>query len=96
MHEIFKSQQAKNDLKEIYLYSCNKWGENKAVEYLMQIDAGLHELINNPNLGKSRDNVREGYRSIQINRHVIFYRVEQSEIYIVRVLHDQMLPSKHL
>ena len=62
----------------------------------MQIDAGLQELISNPKLGKSRDYVREGYRSVQINRHVIFYRVQESEIFIVRVLHERMLPSKHL
>jgi len=96
MHEVFKSQQAKNDLKEIYFYTFHKWGDKKAVEYLMQIDAGLQELINNPKLGKTRDYIREGYRSIHINRHVIFYIVEGSEIYVVRVLHERMLPSKHL
>ncbi len=96
MHEIFKSQQAKNDLKEIYFYTLNKWGSDKAVDYLMQIDTGLQELINNPMLGKSRDYIRDGYRSVQINRHVIFYRVQKTEIFIVRVLHERMLPSKHL
>lgn len=96
MHEIFKSHQAKNDLKEIYFYTLNKWGSDKAVDYLMQIDAGLQELINNPMLGKSRDYISDGYRSVQINRHVIFYRVQKTEIFIVRVLHERMLPSKHL
>ncbi len=97
MHEIIKSQRAKNDLKEIYLYSYNKWGDGKAVEYLMQIDAGLQELISYPQLGKSRDSIRKGYRSIQINHHVIYYRVEEeNDINIIRVLHERMLPDKHL
>ncbi len=97
MHEIIKSQLAKNDLKEIYLYSYNKWGDGKAVEYLMQIDAGLQELISYPQLGNSRDSIRKGYRSIQINHHVIYYRAEEeNDINIIRVLHERMLPDKHL
>lgn len=97
MHEIITSQLAKSDLKEIYFYSYNKWGDGKAVEYLMQIDAGLQELISYPRLGKSRDSIRKGYRSIQVNHHVIYYRVEEeNDINIIRVLHERMLPDKHL
>ena len=96
MHEIIKSQRAKDDLKDIYFYSLKKWGDDKAVEYLMQIDAGLQKLISNPKLGKSREYIRQGYRSIQINRHVAYYRVHGDEINIIRVLHERMLPSKHL
>jgi len=66
------------------------------VSYLLQLDAGIQGLIDNPNIGKSCDGIRQGYRSIQINSHVIYYRVDADEIDVVRVLHERMLPDKHL
>jgi len=96
MYEIIKSNLAKNDLKEIYRYSFHKWGNDKAVEYLLQIDSALEELISNPQLGRTQDNIRQGYRSLQSDKHVAYYRVDGENIYIVRVLHERMLPEKHL
>ena len=96
MLNVVKSPLAENDLLDIWQYSYNKWGADKASEYLMQLNAGMQGLINNPMLGKSREYIREGYRSIQINHHVIYYRVDEKLIDIVRVLHETMLPVKHL
>ncbi len=96
MHEVVISPLAEDDLKDIWHYSFKKWGEDKAVEYVLQLDVGIRGLISNPLLGKSRDKVRKGYRSIQINRHVIYYRLLEDTIDIVRVLHERMIPDKHL
>ncbi len=96
MIEIVKSPLAEDDLLDIWQYSYNKWGVNKAGEYLLQLDAGMQGLANNPMLGKSREAVRRAYRSIQINRHVIYYKYHGDIIDIVRVLHERMIPEKHL
>lgn len=72
MLEVVKSPLAENDLLDIWQYSYDKWGADKAAEYLLQLDAGMRGLVANPKLGKSREKVRKGYRSIQINRHVIY------------------------
>ena len=96
MLSVVKTPLAENDLIQIWHYSYNKWGADKAVEYLLQLDSGMQELIKNPLLGKSRDIVRTGYRSIQINRHVIYYRIDEDVIDIMRVLHERMIPAKHL
>ena len=40
--------------------------------------------------------IHQGYRSLQTNKHVAYYRVDGEDIYIVRVLHERMLPEKHL
>ena len=42
-----------------------------------------------PDLGSSRDHVREGLRARRCDRYVIFYRVEKKGIAIVRVLHER-------
>ena len=96
MYEVVNSPLAEQDLIEIWHYSFKKWGEDKAVEYLLQLDAGMQGLVSNPLLGKSREKVRKRYRSLHINRHVIYYRLLGETIDIVRVLHERMIPEKHL
>lgn len=96
MREIVKSPLAEEDLLDIWLYSYSKWGEDKASHYLLQLEAGMLNLSSNPMVGKSREKIRLGYRSIQINRHMIYYRREGEIISIVRVLHERMIPEKHL
>lgn len=53
MLEIVKSPLAEDDLLDVWQYSYNKWGEDKAEEYLLQLDGGMRRLSSNPMLGKS-------------------------------------------
>ncbi len=96
MVKIVKSPHAESDLENIWLYSFEKWGEKQADHYYDALLNGINHLAENPLLGKSRDQIRQGYRSLQINRHVIYYRIQADIIDIVRVLHEQMIPEKHL
>ena len=96
MFELFKKPLAEEDLKNIWLYSFKNWGETQADYYMQQLDAGLHRLMDNPMLGRSRDGIRLGYRSIQINRHIAYYLIQNQRIVIVRVLHERMNPSEHI
>jgi len=96
MYEVVKSPLAKDDLKSIWQYSFKKWGVDKAVDYLLHLDARIQGLTDNPQLGKSCERIRRGYRSLQVNRHVVYYRLQGQTIDIVRVLHERMKPEKHL
>lgn len=40
--------------------------------------------------------MREGYRVLFINSHVVYYTVTPSAIHIIRVLHSRMDPQRHL
>ena len=44
----------------------------------------------NAELGTKRDDEREGYRALLVNRHAIYYTATRSTIHVVRVLHVQM------
>lgn len=96
MYKLEIRPLAKTDLIAIWRYSFDKWGEEQADKYLAQLDTGLQGLIDNPQLGQAREKIRAGYRSIQIHRHVIYYRLTGNNIDIVRVLHERMIPQKHL
>jgi toxin ParE1/3/4 len=56
----------------------------------------IKELADNPEMGAKRDYVREGYRVLFINSHAVYYTVAPSAIHIIRVLHGQMDPGRHL
>ncbi len=96
MTHIVKSPDAEIDLENIWLYSFEKWSEGQADRYYDELIDGIEKLVDNPMLGKSREKVRQGYRSIQINRHVVYYQLQGEIIDIVRVLHERMIPEKNL
>ena len=86
---------AKEDLKDIWLYTYSEWGEKQADKYLIELGSGIEGLIDNPELGMVCDYVTQ-YRQYLKNHHIIFYRIEGDEIIIVRVLHERMDPKLYL
>ncbi len=96
LKKITKTQLAENNLIDIWLYSFAEWGESLADEYLDQLDKGMCSLLANPEIGMDCNYVREGYRRFQINKHLVFYRVKNTEIEIIRVLHESMDIDSHL
>ena len=46
--------------------------------------------------GRSRNDLREGYWSARVERHVAFYTVSDSTIRTQRLLHKAMDAKRHL
>lgn len=92
MAEIRITPAAKANLLDIWLYSEATWGEAWADEYLLAIDAVFQQLADNPKLGKARPEVKDGYRSILVKSHVVFYTVTGNSdfVNIIGVLHARM------
>lgn len=72
MREVVKRPLAEQDLKGIWHYSYEQWGETQATRYLEQLEQDMKRLVDNPEIGCSREKMRPGYGSLQIARHVIF------------------------
>ena len=88
------SFDADKDLDEIFDYTENEFGFRQAVNYLETFEPLFNRLLHNPNLGRSRNDIKVGLRSIIKEEHVVFYRIMKNHIRIVRVLHtSQDLPS---
>ncbi len=45
------------------------------------------KLVSSPELGKEREEIRKGLRSLLKEKHVVFYRILGNRIRIVRILH---------
>ena len=96
MRRLVVSKRAEADLREIWLYSLRNWGAAQADRYLDELDGGLQKCRNDPERGKQRDDVRPGYWSRSIRRHVAFYTFTDVEVLVQRVLHGSMDPDLHL
>ena len=96
MHELVKRPLAKADLRKIWRDTYKDWGLAQADKYLREIGAALQNLKENPRMGRERDEIREGYRSLVVRQHLIFYVVQDQKISVRRVLYGRMDPDRHL
>jgi toxin ParE1/3/4 len=83
-------------LVEIDVYSFRNFGEDRADRYLLGLHERFQKLAERPNLARSADRLRPGYRRFRHMSHVIFFQVIDDGIRIVRVLHQRMDPARHL
>ncbi|HSR67285.1 MAG TPA: type II toxin-antitoxin system RelE/ParE family toxin [Acidobacteriota bacterium] len=87
---------AKADLQSIWHYTETTWGGRQAEAYVADLKKSFEMLASTPALGRSRDEVRPGFRSFPIREHLIFYRPEESGIAVARILHQRMDVDTHL
>lgn len=91
MKKLHKNVKAETDLKKVWLYSFKEHGEKQADKYYDELIIGMETIRDNPDIGVSCDYIRLGYRQYQVNKHFIFYRVSNTHIHIIRVLHEKMI-----
>ena len=96
MRKVRLHARAESDLIGIWVYSFGVWDDVQADKYLDELNAAIDSLARNPHLGVRRDNVREGYRALFVNQHAIYYKLSANSVDVVRVLHGQMDPNRHL
>ena len=90
MANLLFSLTARTDLELIWRYSADDWGELRAETYLRTIFNATEQIQEHPNLGRMRDDVRVGYRSVIVGSHVIFYKLIKNRVNIIRVLHQRV------
>jgi toxin ParE1/3/4 len=96
MADFYLRPKAVSDLEDIWDYTVRMWDEDQAERYLRLLNVGFIDLTIQPDLGRSCDAIRQGYRVFRVGSHVIFYRVINDNIEVVRVLHQSMDFERHL
>jgi toxin ParE1/3/4 len=81
------SQQAEQDLEDIWLYLRQK-DDLLADQQIAQILNKFPLLSRFPDLGRRRDELGNGLRSFSIHPYVVFYRKNNDQIEIIRILHQ--------
>lgn len=93
---LLVSKAAEADLLEIWSYTAESFGVSQADRYLERLASGLRACATSPNRGRRRDDLRPGYRSVLIRRHVAFYTFNTDTVLVQRVLHGSMDPDRNL
>ena len=89
-------QAADDDLLDIFVYGCEKFGIDTAEAYIYALEAGFRRLTEHPKLGRSIDQTIAGIRALPVVSHVIYYQITDTAIDIIRILHKSMLSGRHL
>lgn len=86
------SNEAENDLENIWFYTFQTWSINQADEYLNRIVSQIQYIASNPKSGKDYSKIRKGYFRSKIKSHYIFYKIDERNkvVKVIRILHERM------
>ena len=84
------TKKAVYDLEEIWFYTFQNWSVEQADRYNNLIFDEINYICSNYKAGKSIEHIRKGYRVTKVKSHLIFYRVINDTIEIIRILHERM------
>lgn len=82
-------------MESIWLYTMEQWGVAQADAYTDALSSAFELLARNPRRGRTCDDIRKSYRRHLVGRHVVYYRVRDRGIDVVRILHGRMDAARH-
>ena len=87
---------AERDLENIWRYTRDQWGADQADRYADLLISAFESLARSPDTAPACDHIRPGYRRHMAGRHVIYIRLSDEGIVVVRILHDRMDSPRYL
>jgi toxin ParE1/3/4 len=85
------SQRAERDLKDIYVYTRQQFGQSQAEKYLRELDAVFGLLSEHPDMGRLYDGRTHQFVH---GKHIILYRSSSNGIIIGRIFHGAQRHSQ--
>ena len=74
MQNKFKlSEKVRADIKKLFRYSFQQFGENQVVKYKAGLNECFQLLADNPNMGRECNDIRDAYFRYEHQSHIIFY-----------------------
>lgn len=90
------SPRAQKDLDDIWEYTVEHWNIRQAEIYLRQIQRAIETVAAEPKIARVCDDIRSGYWKYPVGSHVLFFRITDKGINVVRILHSRMDFERHL
>ena len=88
--------KALDDLESIYLYSAREFGLQRTEDYILAIESSFQYLADDPLISRKCDYIRQSVRAFNIGSHVIFLKITDYGIAVIRVLHQSMDFDRHI
>ena len=89
---ILLSHQARTDLEDIRRYTVETWGRAQWLAYYRKLVLGFETITKNPDVGRDRSLFVPGMRSLNCEKHVIFYQrldAAKGEPVVLRIVHQK-------
>lgn len=97
MTRLIFTDEARQDLLGIRQYTQNKWGISQAQAYICELRTTLKRLQEWPLIGVDRsDELGAGIYSFPHVSHMIYYTQQGDDLVILALLHQSMIPARHL
>jgi toxin ParE1/3/4 len=78
---------ASSDLDDIWHYVATEGGSAaRSDRFVASLTDRFFALARNPYIGRRRDDLRSDLRSFPVGQYVIFYRIRDEDVVILRVL----------
>lgn len=95
-YEVKITAPAFADIRAIASFTFEQWGQEQARLYMSQIDNKIQALEHDPDLGRERYGLPKAIKGCKSGSHIIFYRVKNRVIFIMRILHQSMDHGRHI
>ena len=89
------SKRAESDLEDIWLYTFESWSLEQAESYHSLLNQAFDGFAANTKVGRIAD-IRDGYFKHSVGSHLIFYTITNTNLDVVRILHQRMDVTRHL
>lgn len=96
MGKFLLSNRAATDLSDIADFTIQTFGIEQARFYRDELNNCFEILAENPQLGRSAAELAPDLKRFEYQSHVVFYKPKDTDILIVRILHQRMDFKRHL
>jgi toxin ParE1/3/4 len=86
MSSFLLTLEAKKDLEEIHDYIAQD-NPSMALSFIISIQDKCQSVASSPEIGRKREELGSELRSFPIKNYIIFYRISNSNIQVIRILH---------
>jgi toxin ParE1/3/4 len=86
MLPVLRTGRAEADLEEILQY-LSEYSTGAAEKLARNIDQRCRVLSANPLMGRAREELGSGIRSLVVDKYLLFYRIRDDSIRILRILY---------
>ncbi|PWL30683.1 type II toxin-antitoxin system RelE/ParE family toxin [uncultured Roseivirga sp.] len=90
MAQVFLTDRAKEDIREIYSYSIEEFGVNVAEKYIDKIEFSLSVLSEQPDLLLNKPSISPHFQLYQTGNHWLICEKQRETIYVVTIKHTSL------
>ena len=85
MNLYFFTPEASRDLEEIHDYIAEE-NLNAAINLMNLVEEKCQLIAQFPEMGRKREELTVALRSFSVGNYVVFYRIHQNNIQVIRIL----------